>query len=290
MDGVVAAVVVATISRLADIYSRDWRYAREKEEKEREEKKKSKEKKNVAGARGSKKKKHGARIGESKTRSKKKKRDSQNTGLAARLRTHNTLYHRPAREHGSQRSSPGSSRIQRDDPCVPRVHVPKVSPPSPVGRLQTCAPAKIRERRKKRREIGQASRGWTMSVARTSLSLSLVPSHSRSSVFLSSCDSLFLPFTVFFSFLFLPCAYSSASVHRLFSTSLTFSLLPVSPLLLSRVLFVFFFPFVSFPLENHQLAACTFDVARRQRAEYRKRPARRVRARRKGKGKRARVP
>lgn len=101
------------------------------------------------------------------------------------------------------------------------------------------------------------------------LSFSLLPSFSR--------------------FFFLPCVYSSASVHRLFSTSLTFSLLPVSPLL-SRVSFVFFFPFVSFPLENHQLAACTFDVARRQRAEYRKRPARRVRARRKGKGKRARVP
>lgn len=113
----------------------------------------------------------------------------------------------PAREHGSQRSSPGSSRIQRDDPCVPRVHVPKVSPPSPVGRLQTCAPAKIRERRKKRREIGQASRGWTMSVARTTLSLSRTPALSilRLSFLLRFSLSPF--YRLFLSFLFLPCVY-----------------------------------------------------------------------------------
>lgn len=149
------------------------------------------------------------------------------------------------RDHGSQENSE-SSRIQRDDPCVPHVHVPKVSPPSPQSGLQRRAPAKIRERRKKRREIGQASRGWTMSVARTSLSALC----RRSSFLLPSAASCvyFLALSHYLSF---PLSRSPYISHRFLSRAPTaafaaFLFSSFFPPFYFLSLFFFFFLAVSF--------------------------------------------
>ena len=205
---------------------------------------------------------------------------------------HTTISPTCTRAPVASRSSPGSSRIQRDDPCVPRVHVPKVSPPSPVGRLQTCAPAKIRERRKKRREIG-ASQSRLDDVGGAHFSLSLFLSFSLSlyiyiSLRLSLCHSshldtpsffppvlpyLSLPPTVrffFFTFLFF-FFYSFASVRHLFLPLLllrrsvllfpfpTFTFPRFSTLLFSLSLsfFSFFLRFATSLLQNHQRARST---------------------------------